>query len=167
MPLPETPGHLQASWFSLLWGHCSFLLGPGVHKVMFVPSKSLFPHSCRSSWWLMTLSSAHPQDKCSCWAPWSCQRPLGWGTNVRRWSCLMKPGLNQLTWWLPITPHCRLPSKCPSSGDTDEAVNHGPYSHWHRNLSGDQHPENHSLLPRVSEQMGPNEFWKPPITFLQ
>ena len=28
---------------SLLWGHCSFLLGPGAHKVLFVPSKSLFP----------------------------------------------------------------------------------------------------------------------------
>ena len=26
-------------------GHCSFLLGPGVHKVLFLPSKSLF-------WWL-------------------------------------------------------------------------------------------------------------------
>ena len=30
-------------------GHCSFLLGPGVHKVVFVPSKSLFPQSCVSS----------------------------------------------------------------------------------------------------------------------
>ena len=29
--------------------HCSFLLGPGVHKVLFVPSKSLFPQSCVSS----------------------------------------------------------------------------------------------------------------------
>ena len=36
-------------WDSLLWGHCSFLLGPGVHKVSFVPSKSLFPQSCVSS----------------------------------------------------------------------------------------------------------------------
>ena len=34
---------------NLLWGHCSFLLGPGVHKVLFVPSKSLFPQSCVSS----------------------------------------------------------------------------------------------------------------------
>ena len=25
-------------WVSLLWGHCSFLLGPGVHKVLFVLS---------------------------------------------------------------------------------------------------------------------------------
>ena len=36
-------------WVSLLWGHCSFLLGPGVHKVLFVPSKSLFPQPCVSS----------------------------------------------------------------------------------------------------------------------
>ena len=27
---------------SLLWGHCSCLLGPGACKVLFVPSKSLF-----------------------------------------------------------------------------------------------------------------------------
>jgi len=36
-------------WVSLLWGHCSFLLGPGAHKVLFVTSKSLFPQSCVSS----------------------------------------------------------------------------------------------------------------------
>ena len=36
-------------WVSLLWGHCSFLLGPGARKVLFVPSKSLFPLSCVSS----------------------------------------------------------------------------------------------------------------------
>ena len=36
-------------WVSFLWGHCSFLLGPGAHKVLFVPSKSLFPQSCVSS----------------------------------------------------------------------------------------------------------------------
>ena len=35
-------------WVSLLWGHCSFLLGPGAHKVLFVPSKSLFPQFCVS-----------------------------------------------------------------------------------------------------------------------
>ena len=33
-----TPGHSQAS---LLWGHCSFLLGPGAQGSV-VPSKSLF-----------------------------------------------------------------------------------------------------------------------------
>ena len=31
-------------WVSLLWGHCSFLLGPGAHKVLFLPSKSMFPN---------------------------------------------------------------------------------------------------------------------------
>ena len=30
-------------WLSLLWGHCSFLLGRGVYKILFVSSKSLFP----------------------------------------------------------------------------------------------------------------------------
>ena len=44
--LLDTPGQV---WVSLLWGHCSFLLGPGAHKVLFVPSKSLFPQSCVSS----------------------------------------------------------------------------------------------------------------------
>ena len=45
----------------LLWGHCSFLLGPSAHKVLFVPSKNLFPQSCVSSGGsmvgLMTTSS--------------------------------------------------------------------------------------------------------------
>ena len=36
-------------WVSLLWGHCSFLLCPGAQKVLFVPSKSLFPQSSVSS----------------------------------------------------------------------------------------------------------------------
>ena len=36
-------------WVSLLWGHCSFLRGPGGHKVLFVPAKSLFPQPCVSS----------------------------------------------------------------------------------------------------------------------
>ena len=36
-------------WVSLLWGQCSFLLCPGAHKVLFVPSKSLFPQSCVTS----------------------------------------------------------------------------------------------------------------------
>ena len=36
-------------WLSLLWGHCSFLLGPGAHTVLFVPSKNLFLQSCGSS----------------------------------------------------------------------------------------------------------------------
>ena len=44
--LLDTPGQV---WVSLFWGHCSFLLDPGAHKILFVPSKSLFPQSCVSS----------------------------------------------------------------------------------------------------------------------
>ena len=44
--LLDTQGQV---WVSLFWGHCSFLLGPGVYKALFVPSKSLFPQSCESS----------------------------------------------------------------------------------------------------------------------
>ena len=33
-------------WVDLLWGHCSFFLGSGVHYVLCVPSKSLFPQFC-------------------------------------------------------------------------------------------------------------------------
>ena len=56
--LLDTHGQI---WVCLLWGHYSFPLGPGVHKVLFVPSKSLFPQSCVSSGssmeGLMTTSS--------------------------------------------------------------------------------------------------------------
>ena len=44
--LLETPIHSQAS---LLWCHCSFLLSPGAHSILFVASKSLFLQSCGSS----------------------------------------------------------------------------------------------------------------------
>ena len=44
--LLDSQGQVQVSLF---WGHCSFLLGPSVHRVLFVPSKSLFPQSCVSS----------------------------------------------------------------------------------------------------------------------
>ena len=33
-------------WVSLLWGHCSFLLGPGAHKVLFVPPRVYFSVLC-------------------------------------------------------------------------------------------------------------------------
>ena len=37
-------------WVSLLWGHCSFLLGPGAHKVLFMPSlQESVSQSCVSS----------------------------------------------------------------------------------------------------------------------
>ena len=36
----DSPGQV---WVSLLWDHCSFIQSLGEHKVLFVPSKSLFP----------------------------------------------------------------------------------------------------------------------------
>ena len=42
--LLDTPGQV---WVSLLWGHCSFLLGPGELKVLFEPSECL--------WWAWGL----------------------------------------------------------------------------------------------------------------
>ena len=44
--LLDTQGQV---WVSPLWGHCSFLLGLGAYKVLFVPSKGLFPQPCVSS----------------------------------------------------------------------------------------------------------------------
>ena len=46
---PQIPGHSQASLAQSLVGSLPYLLAPGVHKVLFVPSKSLFPQSCGSS----------------------------------------------------------------------------------------------------------------------
>ena len=48
-------------WVNLLWGRGSFLLGSALHKVLFVPSVSLFPQSCVSPGgcmvWLIATSS--------------------------------------------------------------------------------------------------------------
>ena len=41
--LLDTHGHV---WVSFLWGHCSFLLGPGAQTVLFVPAKRLFHSPC-------------------------------------------------------------------------------------------------------------------------
>ena len=43
MPLPGIPKHSQASLAQSLMGHCSFLLVLAKQKLLFVPSKSLFP----------------------------------------------------------------------------------------------------------------------------
>ena len=48
LPLRLLDSHRQV-WVSLLWGHGFFLLGPDVHKILFVPSQNLFPHVlCKS-----------------------------------------------------------------------------------------------------------------------
>ena len=48
-------------WVSLLWGHSSFLLGSGAHRILFVPTESLFLQSCVSSviksYWLLKSNS--------------------------------------------------------------------------------------------------------------
>ena len=55
-------------WLSLLGAHCSFPLGPGSHKVFFVPSKSLcFPQFCESS-----VIKSH----------WNLQHQIPWGFPV-------------------------------------------------------------------------------------
>ena len=59
--LPDT--HRQ-----VLWGHCSFLLAPGALKILFVPCKSLFPQSCRSS--ITNLTGLQSQ------IPWRFSVPL-------------------------------------------------------------------------------------------
>ena len=46
-PPPETPGHSQVSLGQSLVR--SLFPSPGAHKVLTVPSRSLFPQSCRSS----------------------------------------------------------------------------------------------------------------------
>ena len=51
MPLPETPRHSRQVCVSLLWGHCSFLLGPGMHKFCLCPLRVCFPVLCKF-WWL-------------------------------------------------------------------------------------------------------------------
>ena len=42
-PLRETPGHSQASLGQSLVGPLLLLLGPGVHRVLSLPSKGLYP----------------------------------------------------------------------------------------------------------------------------
>ena len=61
MPPPETPGHSQASLGHSLVGSLLLFPAPGEHKVLFVPSNSLFPQSCvradSSMMGLMVISS--------------------------------------------------------------------------------------------------------------
>ena len=81
--LSETPGHSQASLDQSPVGSLLLLWGPGAHKVLLVPSKSLFPQSCVSSGssivGLMVISSkrayATPRSAAPR-APAPCGRPL-------------------------------------------------------------------------------------------
>ena len=85
-------------WVSLLWGHCSLLLGPGAHKVLFVPSSVYFPVLCKF-WWLcggvngdlLQEGLCHTQVSCT-QSPCPCSSPLlTWKSREPRVSCL-NPG---------------------------------------------------------------------------
>ena len=104
-------------WVSLLWGRCSFLLGPGVHKVLFVSSQSLFPQCCVNSGssvlGLMVTSSkrAHAIPRSAALrAPAPCGRPLLPHTSTG--DKHSKAGLTQSLWGLLVcTRFClSLPS---------------------------------------------------------
>ena len=41
----------------LLWGHCSFLLGPGAHKVFLCPPKIFFLEGAQSFCWISRLGN--------------------------------------------------------------------------------------------------------------
>ena len=82
-PLPETPGHSQASLGQSPVRSLLLSLGLGVHKVLFVPSKSLFPQVLCKFWWLfcgvigdlLQEVLCHTQDCCT-QSPCPCSRPL-------------------------------------------------------------------------------------------
>ena len=67
---------------SVSCGVTSFLLGPGVHKVLFVPSKSLFPQSCGSS----VIKSHWPPKSNSLGVLSPFAGPPGWGIWCGSWN---------------------------------------------------------------------------------
>ena len=101
-PPPETPGHSQVSLGQSFWGHYSILLGPGVHKILFVPSKSLSPVLCKL--WqlyggvngnLLQEGLCHSQVCCT-QSPCLCNSPLLTGTStggIQTQFCLRLCGL--------------------------------------------------------------------------
>ena len=62
-PLPETPGHSQPSLGQSLVGSLLLSPGPGAYKLLFVPSKSLFPQSCVGSGGSMVRLMATPSKR--------------------------------------------------------------------------------------------------------
>ena len=71
---------------SLLWGHCSFPLGPGAHIVLFVPYKHLRFHQSYGS---CVIKSHFPSKSDSLGIPSLCQIPrlgsLMWGLDPLQW----------------------------------------------------------------------------------
>ena len=101
-------------WVSLLWGHCSFLLGPGAHKVLVCAHQESISQSCVSSGssvvGLMATSSkrayailksaapSHTQVHCT-QSPCPCSSPLPTRTSsgdTQRQFCLSLCGVSGL-----------------------------------------------------------------------
>ena len=107
-------------WVSLLYGHWSFFLGSGRHKVLFVPSKSLFPYSCASSGWLygrvngnlLQEGLCHTQVCCT-QSPYPSFRPLSMGMMMHTSAGdpqTFKAHLSQSLWGLLVhTRFCLSP----------------------------------------------------------
>ena len=90
-------------WLSFLWNHCSFPLGPGEHKVLFVPSKSLcFPQSCGSS----VIKSRYPSKSDSLGIPSPFAKSPGW--EVSYVGLRTFPTVQELPWYY-CSPVCGLP----------------------------------------------------------
>ena len=69
-------------WVSLLWGHCSFLLGPGAQGSVCVLRESVSPVLCKF-WWLyggvngdLLQEGLWYTQVCCTQSPWPCGRPL-------------------------------------------------------------------------------------------
>ena len=159
-PRPWLPTHTSARGsqilpgksVSLLWGHCSLLLGPGEHKALFVPSKSLFPRSCgmsiiKSHWpsksnslGILSLFAGSPSWRICC-GPWKFYN--GWenffGVIVLQFvGCLLNdsivalmPTSSKKLCHIPCLPVCWSQSPCPrgrplltpaSTGDAQRPV---------------------------------------------
>ena len=81
-PPPETPRHSRRVWVGLLWGHCSFLLGPGAHKFCLCPLRVCLPVLCKF-WWLyggvngdLLQEGLRHTQVCCTQSPCPCSSPL-------------------------------------------------------------------------------------------
>ena len=81
-PPPETPGHSQQVWVSLLWGRCSFLMGPGAQGSVCALQESVSPGLCKF-WWLdggdhgdLLQEGLCYTQVCCTQSPYPCSRPL-------------------------------------------------------------------------------------------
>ena len=123
-------------WASLLWGHCSFLLAPCVHKLLFVPSKRPVLRSGGSMVGLMVTSSKRAyaihtqvyctQSSCPCGRPLLAHTFTG-DTHTQLWLSLSLCGISEswcaqgvfepseCLWWVrglilntisPLLPSC-------------------------------------------------------------